>query len=118
MAHVIIQQIIPAPRDCYAVFDEPGDEKQGSKITFERVPCFALVADCIYGDAGHIACERSIGSDRVEPCIEIDTCRYEPASVSDRGYRDLCYDTEKLDSNYWRDKLRSQTIEKDRFPEL
>ena len=65
-----IQQIIPAPPDCHAVFGVKHDNE--IEIRFERVPCFALSIDCVDADKemnhDH-TCKPDRSRPQIEPCV-------------------------------------------------
>jgi hypothetical protein len=83
--HVIVQQIIPATIDAYAMFAfwVHGEGIETVRARAERIPAWALVADCkkdFNDDA--IRCEADLYSQRTEPLINGDYNCYLPVTDS------------------------------------
>jgi hypothetical protein len=80
--HIIVQQIIPAPADCYAVFAwQLGGE--APTVVYERVPCFALISDCRERYKAEDEVRRPCRPEawqRVQPCIRFEGEDYVPVS--------------------------------------
>ena len=84
--HWIIQQIIPAPSDCYAVFALWEDDKVVPE--FHRVPCFALVSRCVVAEVNASyqpidQCAIDLNDQDVQACVSVHDGtveRYLPAN--------------------------------------
>ena len=96
--HWIIQQIIPAPANCYAVFASwPRNTKDGNRVSvetvFERVPAMALVSYCMRKlEFSSESCEVDLSHQKVVACVrgDFDTGEYIP----------VCYASVRETNNY------------------